>query len=154
MTKARDPSTFEDAILRIVDRIGWAAAADAVGKGERVVRNWSDPDMDRQPTIDEAMALDAAYLSAGGGEPPLMAVYGRRLDRMVQAPSDAAVLVRASQAAAVEAGQAIAALMAASQPGASPRDIAAADKETEEAIEALTEAHRHLGNRVQLKAVS
>jgi len=154
MTKSREPTTFEDAILRIVDRIGWAAAADVVGKGERVVRNWSDPDMDRQPTIDEAMALDAAYLAAGGGEPPLMAVYSRRLDRMVKAPSDTAVLVRASQTAAVEAGQAIAALMAASQPGASAGDLALADRETEEAIEALSAAHRHLGSRTHLKAVS
>ncbi len=153
MTKARDPSTFEDAILRIVDRIGWAAAADAVGKGERVVRNWSDPDMDRQPTIDEAMALDAAYLSAGGGEPPLMAVYGRRLDRLVQAPANSAVLVASSQRAAIEAGQAIAALMAAAQPGASDRDIAIADRETEEAIEALSNAHRHLGSRTHPQAV-
>jgi len=69
MTKAREPSTFEDAILRIVDRIGWDGAADIVGKGERVIRNWSDPDMDRQPTIDEALALDEAYLKAAARVP-------------------------------------------------------------------------------------
>lgn len=51
MTKAREPNTFEDAILRIADRIGWDGAADIVGKGERVVRNWSDPDMDRRHDI-------------------------------------------------------------------------------------------------------
>lgn len=153
MTKARDPSTFEDAIVRIADRIGWGAAADAVGKGERVVRNWSDPDMDRQPTIDEAMALDAAYLAAGGGEPPLMAVYGRRLDRMVTAPAANADRIAASQRAAIEGGQAIAALMAAGLPNACARTLAVADKETEEAIEAFTTAHRLLG-RAPLKAAS
>jgi hypothetical protein len=97
MTKAREPTTFEDAILRIVDRIGWAAAADVVGKGERVVRNWSDPDMDRQPTIDDALKLDIAYRAAGGGEPtPMLAVFMARLERASAAPSDTAAIAAAT----------------------------------------------------------
>lgn len=138
MTKARDPSTFEDAILRIVDRIGWTAAADAVGKGERVVRNWSDPDMDRQPTIDEALALDTAYMAAGGGEPPpMMAVYLTRLDRRQAPAADSAAIALATASAAKEAGEAIAAAVAASQPGATGRTKTVADKEIGDAIGAL-----------------
>lgn len=146
MTKARDPSTFEDAILRIVDRIGWAAAADAVGKGERVVRNWSDPDMDRQPTIDEALLLDAAYLAAGGGEPPpMVAVYLTRLDRRQAPAADSAEIATATAVAAKEAGEAVAAAVAASQPGADKRIRAVADKEIGDAIGALQALQTKVG---------
>jgi len=138
MTKAREPTTFEDAILRIVDRIGWAAAADAVGKGERVVRNWSDPDMDREPTISEALALDAAYRAAGGGNPPPMAaVYMARLDRAASPPSNAAEIGAATALAAKEAGEAIAAAVAASLAGADQKSRTIADKEVGQAIDAL-----------------
>ncbi len=149
MTKARDPSTFEDAILRIVDRIGWTAAADAVGKGERVVRNWSDPDMDRQPTIDEALALDAAYLAAGGGEPPpMMAVYQVRLDRRAMPASDGAAIAAATGVAAKEMGEAIAAAVAASQPGADGKTRVVADKEIGDAIGALQVLQTKVGTPV------
>lgn len=138
MTKAREPTTFEDAILRIVDRIGWAAAADVVGKGERVVRNWSDPDMDRQPTIDECLLLDAAYLAAGGGTPPpLFSVYMARLDRASTPPSDAKAIAMATAEAAKETGEAIAASVAAAQPGACDAVRASADRELGEAIASL-----------------
>lgn len=138
MTKAREPSTFEDAILRIVDRIGWAAAADAVGKGERVVRNWSDPDMDRQPSIEDALALDKAYRSAGGGDPPpMLAVYLTLIDRHQAPVADAAEIAAATGAAAKEMGEAIAAAVAASQPGADGRTRAVADKEIGDAVVAL-----------------
>lgn len=138
MTKAREPTTFEDAILRIVDRIGWAAAADVVGKGERVIRNWSDPDMDRRPDIDECLKLDAAYLAAGGGNPPpLASVYMARLERAAAVPSDVAAIAAATVAAAKETGEAIAASVAASQPGACVKTRAVADKELGEAIDAL-----------------
>lgn len=138
MTKSREPTTFEDAILRIVDRIGWAAAADVVGKGERVVRNWSDPDMDREPTMTEALALDAAYLAAGGGNPPPMAsVYMARLERAAAAPSCSQEIALATAVAAKETGEAIAASVAASQPGACSKTRIVADKELGEAIDAL-----------------
>lgn len=137
MTKARNPSTFEDAILRIVDRIGWTAAADAVGKGERVVRNWSDPDMDRQPTIDDALRLDAEYLKAGGGAPPLMSVYAARLDRSSSPTADSAEIAVAVGTAAKEVGEAIAAGVAAAQPGASQKQKIVAEKEVDDGIAAL-----------------
>lgn len=138
MTKSREPTTFEDAILRIVDRIGWAAAADVVGKGERVIRNWSDPDMDRRPDIDECLKLDAAYLAAGGGNPPpLASVYLARLQRAAAPPSDVAAIAAATVIAAKETGEAIAASVAAAQPGACVKARVVADKELGEAIDAL-----------------
>lgn len=138
MTKARNPTTFEDAILRIVDRIGWAAAADAVGKGERVIRNWSDPDMDRQPDIDDALKLDAAYLAAGGGNPPpLASVYLARLERIASKVADSAEIAIATAVAAKETGEAIAASVAVVQSGACSATRVVADKELGEAIDAL-----------------
>lgn len=150
MTKAREPSTFEDAILRVVDRIGWAAAADAVGKGERVVRNWSDPDMDRRPDIEEALALDKAYQAAGGGDPPpMLAVYLTLIDRHQARAADPAEIAIATGLAAKESGEAIAAAVIASQPGASGKDRVVADKEIGDAVAAL----QALQTKVSLPAV-
>lgn len=137
MTKAREPTTPADATLRVVDRIGWAAAADVVGKGERVVRNWSDPDMDRCPTFDEALALDIAYLDAGGGDPPFFAVYAAKLERRKAPVADSAEIARATGVVAKEAGEAIAASVAASMPGADSRSKVVAEKELDDAIDAM-----------------
>lgn len=145
MTKAREPNTFEDAILRIADRIGWDAAADVVGKGERVVRNWSDPDMDRRPDIEECLKLDMAYLSAGGSAPaPLLAVYLARMDRAAAKPSCPAQIVQATVVAAKEAGEAIAASVAASQTSACGKARASADRELGQAIKAMQDLQTKL----------
>lgn len=145
MTKARDPSTIEDAILRIVDRIGWAAAADVVGKGERVIRNWSDPDFGRRPDFEECIALDAAYMAAGGDSPPIHGVYSTRLDRKTAPPADSAAIALATGLAAKEAGEAIAASVAASMPGSSEKVRVVAEKELEEAIVSLQVLKVRLG---------
>lgn len=148
MTKTRAPSTFADAITRIAGQIGWAAMADVVGKGERAVRNWSDPDMDRAPSIADALALDAAYLADGGGEPPLLAVYQLMLDRRVTPAACSAELVQATGLVAKEAGEAVAAAVLASQAGASATDRAIAEREVGQAVDALTNLQRKLGGQV------
>ena len=145
MTKARQPLTFPDAVTRVAGRIGWAGAADACGKSERAVRAWTDPELDRQPCLDDALALDAAYLAAGGGEPPLMAVYAARLERASAPPANSADLARATAAVAKETGEAVAALVVASLPGAPSRDRAVAEREVADAVEALAEVQRKLG---------
>lgn len=145
MTKRRDPSTVDDAILRIAARIGWDRAAEAVGKGERVVRYWTDPDLGREPTFSEAMALDLAYIRDGGGEPPLLALYQLRLERAVQDRPDQEALVNATSLAAKEVGEALAATIQASQPGAPETVRAIADREVGEACEALLQLRRTLG---------
>lgn len=157
MTKARAPSTFADAVTRIAGRVGWAAMSEAVGKSERAVRNWSDPDMDRDPTIDEALILDAAYLAAGGGEAPIMAVYQLRLDRAVTPRADTAALALATGLAAKEVGEAVAAAVQIVNPGASQADCIVADREIGEAVEALTALRQKLGvgaNVTTLRAAS
>lgn len=144
MTKARKPVTFDRAILRIVDRIGWESAAETVGKVEKVVRNWSDPDMDRAPSLAEAVRLDAAFLDAGGGEPPLMAVYQLLLDRARTPDPDMAALVAAVSASVKEGGEGHAAAMAALSPTAAPHLRAQAVAELDEAISAASRLRKLL----------
>lgn len=145
MTKARCPSSFADAVTRVAGRLGWDGTAQAVGKAERTVRNWSDPDTGAQPTIDDALRLDAAYLEAGGGEPPMLAVYQLRLERAVAPVADTAELTASAAMAAREAGEFTAAMMAAAQPGASRLDRQIAVREGIEAAAAITATVQKLG---------
>lgn len=145
MTKVRPPVSFYDAITRIAGRIGWDGCASAAGKAERTVRNWSDPDTGAVPSIEDAFRLDAAYRAAGGGDAPIMSVYALRLDREIAQLADAEDLAAATAAVAKEGGEAMAALVMASQPGAGERERLVAIKETEEAIGALTETLHKLG---------
>jgi hypothetical protein len=145
MTKVRAPTSFEDAITRIAGRIGWAEMAGITGKAERTVRNWSDPETGAVPSIDEACRLDAAYLAAGGGDPPIGTVYAMRLKQAVRRAATTEELVAATGVAAVEGGQAIAALIAASQPDACEGTKAVALREVQEAVSALSAAARKVG---------
>ena len=144
MTKVRQPATFADAVTRIAGRIGWEAAGEAVGKCSRSVRNWSDPDMSRAPTIEEALALDAAYLGSGGAEAPMLAVYQLQLERRASRPDPSADIAAVASTTAKEVGEAVAALVAAAMPGAGIRDREQAEREIAEAQEALAEAQRRL----------
>lgn len=145
MTKLRPPVSFYDAVTRIAGRIGWAGCSNATGRAERTVRNWSDPDTGATPSIEDAFRLDAAYRASGGGDAPIMAVYALMLDREASELADANQIASATATAAKEGGEAMAALVVASQPGASERDRMVALKETEEAIGALTDVAHKLG---------
>lgn len=145
MTKVRAPASFEDAVTRVAGRLSWDGASQAVGKAERTVRNWSDPDTGAQPTIQDALRLDAAYLTAGGEEAPMMAVYRFMLERMAEPAISPEELAQSAADAAREAGEFTAAMMMASQPGAcrSARDIAL--REGLEAAAAITATVKKLG---------
>lgn len=145
MTKVRCPASFADAVTRVAGRLGWDGASQAVGKAERTVRNWSDPDTGAVPTIDDALRLDAAYLAAGGGEPPLLSVFQLRLGWADGPAADAAELAAAAATAAREAGEFSAAMMAAAQPGASRIDRQIAVREGLEAAAAITATVQKLG---------
>jgi len=148
MTKLRAPATFEDAVTRIAGAIGWTACAEVVGKVEKVVRNWSDPDMDRRPSIEEAVALDAAYLAAVGGEPPLLAVYQLMLARRAAPSPDTAALARAVSETLRESGEAGAASVAAMSPDADAGTIALAVRELDEGIDSSTRLRALLASRL------
>lgn len=145
MTKLRAPASFADAVTRVAGRLGWDGAAQAVGKAERTVRNWSDPDTGAQPTIEDALRLDAAYLDIAGGEPPMLAVYQLRLERSFTPVADTAELITSVAVAAREAGEFSAAMLAAAQPGSSAADRQIAVREGLEAAAAITATVQKLG---------
>lgn len=135
MTKQRDPFTFELALTKIAAVIGWTAAAQIVGQAERTVRNWSDPDTSAAITLDAALKLDVAYRRAGGEGAPMFQCYAARLDAdTLAAGSTSEALLKSIAIAAKEHGEATAALIAASRPGASAADFAIAERELEETI--------------------
>jgi hypothetical protein len=150
MTKTRPPHSFEMAVTRVAGRLGFdrcAAVLSAAGAGnvaERTVRAWSDPGVPALPSLDQALILDLEFRRDGGGEAPILAVFARLLDAGLEPSPDQQQLARAGARAAVEAGQAVAAILTASQPGATRQVLAVAEHEIEEAQVAFGDALAHL----------
>lgn len=139
MTKRREPITFHRALTIVAAHIGWDRCAAICGVTERAVRNWSDPDTDAEIRLIDARRLDQAYLEHGGAEPPFMQVYQLQLELAALSATDRSkCLSLAASAAAKEGGEAVAALIRASQPHAGAADRRAAEREAEEAIAALS----------------
>lgn len=137
MTKQRDALTFENALARIAGRIGWGEVARICKVKERAARNWSDPDTSSAVRLEQALALDLAFLAAGGKGPPLLYCYADRLEiALLDVAVDRHELVAGVAVAARENGEALAASLAAARPGASRADFAIAEREIEEAITA------------------
>jgi hypothetical protein len=134
MTKVRAPLTFSLAITTIVGLIGWEEAARLTGRATRTVRHWSESDLKGSPTLDQAIALDRAFLEAGGGFAPILESYARQLAVTL---SDAMAcrlgLANDIEAASRESAEAIGSSIHVMQPGASLTDIHRAIAETEEA---------------------
>ncbi|SNS20873.1 hypothetical protein SAMN06295912_102273 [Sphingomonas laterariae] len=139
MTKRRDPLTFSLAITRVAGLLGWGDAAAIVDRSERTVRLWSESDAGGTPTLDQAIALDRAYLAAGGDSAPLLRSYALQLETsMADAFADRIALAGDIAQAARESAEAVASSIHASQAGASPTAIHHAIAETEEASGAIT----------------
>jgi hypothetical protein len=146
MTKAREQMTPEHAITVIAALITWEGAAEAVGKTDRAVRHWSDPDVDRCPCLQDCIALDLAYLKAGGSEAPLLKVYMRRIEEAAQQPAPLSAALSAGSDAIRRAGEFGADIIAAAQPGASPKLIAKVRGEAEEAASAFVDVAQKLSS--------
>lgn len=146
MTKPRVPHTWADAMTRVAGRIGWEAARMAVGGlGERMLRRWSDPEDDRWPSLDQALALDAAYLADGGEEAPFLAAFSAQLDtKMADTIACHQALLEDAATVAREMGDAVASSIAVARPGASPLDIHRAVVEAREAETAVGKMLRRL----------
>jgi hypothetical protein len=144
MTKLRAPASFEQAITRIAGLIGFEEIARITQRSDRAVRNWAEPGVNSLPTIAQALALDAAYRARGGADHPILECYAFRLDIDVKALPDPQAIRLAAATAAKEGGEAISALIAASDPGASAAERARALLETQEAFTALNAAAARL----------
>ncbi|MFV0625179.1 hypothetical protein ACBY01_14365 [Sphingomonas sp. ac-8] len=139
MTKLRPPLSFEQALARIAGLLGWGHAAGLIGKRERTLRDYGDQDVALGISLEDAFTLDCAYRAAGGDGLPILQTYMFRSEIEAAIPGhDPEALARLASIAAKEAGEAIAHLIAATRPGASPADLALARRETEQAMTALS----------------
>lgn len=134
MTKVRAPLSFALAITSICGLIGWTEAARITRRAVRSVRHWSDGDRNITPSLAQAIALDRAYIAAGGGFAPILESYARQLN-VTLAPALACHAALGDDIAAVsrETADAIGASIQIIQPGASPTAVHRAIAETEEA---------------------
>lgn len=134
VTKLRTPLTFSRAITTIAGTIGWQEAARVTRRAVRTVRHWSESDRHGTPTLDQAIALDRAFIQAGGGYAPILQSYARQLDvAMVDPVACRSALADDIALASRETGDAIGHCIAALRPGASTAEIHRAIVETEEA---------------------
>lgn len=88
------------------------------------MRLWSEPGCDTTPTIRQALRLDAAYRLAGGAGAPFLDAYRHKLEAAIgQQAACSIALAEEAGRVALEVGEAVAASIAITLPGASPRDI-------------------------------
>ena len=81
MTKWRDPYSLEAALTEIISELGDSGAAEVVGKSERLVYMWSNPDEEVAPKLSQALHLDVAYVNKTGKQAPLLTAYQGLLSR-------------------------------------------------------------------------
>lgn len=147
MTKHRPPLSFDAAMARIAGHLpkGWADMASATGHSQGHLRNCGDSGKRERLSIEDALALDLAYMAAGGIGAPVHEAYTVQLHAAF-AHRFATALELANLTAEVikESGEAHASLVLASRPDATPRDRASSLKEVEEALVSLTRARQYL----------
>lgn len=141
MTKLRAPCSRHQAMLDVVEVIGWDGACAATSLKERSARKLTEPDCAPRLDIEAALAMDIAVIAAGGQVAPFEAWYRLHL-QLARAQASAAVAAVEAAAervalAARETGEALAACVIAAAPGATLQERRRADRETEEAIVAL-----------------
>lgn len=139
MTKPKAPLSFSLAIATAVGPLGWEAAAKITRRATRTVRHWAESDRRGTPTLDQAIALDRAYIEAGGDFPPILASYARQLD-VTLAATRACRDALADDIAAVstETADAVSTALMVMKPGATPTAVHHAIAETEEASVRVT----------------
>lgn len=145
MTKARDPLTIADAVTDIAKELGWEQTAALFGVTVRTVAYWSDPEDLREPSLKQALALDAAYRAKTGSDhAPIQAAYAFQLDLLHAPVGNRAHLRQLVGTMAKESGDAVFALVQASEDPANPNVIKDAVREIDEASEAFSRARSAL----------
>jgi hypothetical protein len=140
MTKARAPLSIDAALARIAGHLpgGFTDMAQIAGRAVRTVRNWGDPDTAEQIPLDCAIALDVAYIAAGGDCAPLFETYSLKLELAhMQRFACNIELARHTADVIREGGEAHSALVRATLPGATDADRADALRECVEAFDIL-----------------
>lgn len=78
--KFRNPKEFSTAVTRIRTALGEDTCALSVGRSESLIRKWADPDHPSLPGVEQALQLDASFVAAGHGDPPLLKLYESLLE--------------------------------------------------------------------------
>jgi len=141
MTKLRPPLSVNAALDRIAGQVegGWAAMGESIGKKERTVRNYGDPDTPEEISARDAITLDILYQQHGGEGAPIFQTYALQLELdRVEAFATQAEIARRAMAAIKENSEAARAAIACTLPGATQADFVTAIREHEEAIAADT----------------
>jgi hypothetical protein len=153
MTLRRDPVTFQHALTRIAALLTVAGMARVVRRSERLVHKWMHPHAGAYPTLNQALALDAAFAAAGGDGAPILETYAQQLDNELgRQVASRIALANDLATAAKECGEAIAHGLAVSQPGSGPREAHRALGEAEEARSAMAVVVRRLSSFLPLGA--
>ncbi|AOH83638.1 hypothetical protein AWL63_06275 [Sphingomonas panacis] len=135
MTKPVAPLTFPHAIRRVAAVLDYPEIARVVRRSPSLARKWSDPATGKSPSLNQALAIEAAYRAAGGEGSPILEAFGFQLDAMIVEQS-ACQRALADEIAhfAKECGEAIAVSIAITQPGSiSPSSVHHALVEAEQA---------------------
>lgn len=145
MTLPRIPDTSADAVLQIAGHIGYPAAGTVVGRSTACIRDWTNEATTSCPSFVQAVALDAAYIAAGGENAPLFDAYAAQLNITV---AERTACVRALSeevaTAARECGELIATSLSVCQTGHSPNDVQRALLEADQAETAVAAIKRRL----------
>lgn len=146
--KRRAPLSVHAAITRVVGQLpnDWTTASEVTGRQPHLLRKYSDPDRREELPVTDAIALDLAYMAAGGAGSPIFEAYAHKLELAELAKfADRIALHRQVVKVLREGGEAHTALVVACQPEATEADRANAMREAGEAFEALGNAINALG---------
>ncbi|MCH2486872.1 MAG: hypothetical protein MK010_03895 [Erythrobacter sp.] len=138
--KPRPPLSIHAAITRVVGQLpeDWDSAAEATGRKPHLLRKYSDPDRREELPVSDAIALDLAYIAAGGQGAPIFEAYAYKLELAELAQfADRIELHRKAIDVIREGGEAHAALVRACQPDATSTDRDNAVRECSEAFDEL-----------------
>lgn len=140
MTKQRHPLTIENALYKVLGALSIERAAEITGKEMGYLQSLSNPDNRYRLTCEDALLLDAEH-AAQFGERPIHTAMGVILDARDAAQfAERAQLARLSVPVIKEAGEASAALVAATLAGAGPRELVDFIRQAEESIAETTRA--------------
>lgn len=138
--KRRPPLSIHAALARIVGQLprDYDEAGEVTGRQAGTIRAYGDPDRREEIPVTDAIALDLAYMAAGGEGAPIFEAYAHKLELAELAQfADRIALHKQVVRVIQEGGEAHAALVRACQADATPFDRATALREAGEAFEEI-----------------
>lgn len=155
MTKPRIPDSLEEALGRIMTQVpgGFAAMGARVDRAPGYLRAYADPDRDEQIPLPLAIELDLLFQENGGQGAPIHEYYSRELEvAQVRRFASGIELAKAAVGVIKEAGDAGAAIVTASLPGATRAQKLKALEETVELDTEVTHAIAQLKAELEPEA--